>query len=281
VSTRKALGKGIAALIPESPPEGGEKILSLSLDEILPSPWQPRRTIDPEKISELAKSIQESGLLQPITVRRTPAGFELVAGERRWRASREAGQTHVDAIVREVTDAEALMLSLIENIQRDDLNPIEEAQGYARIAEDFHLSQEEIAQKMGKDRATVANFLRLLKLPEEVRKEIQKGTLSAGHGRSLLALEGAPAQREIARLVISKGLSVRAVEELIHRMKTGKKKTVGPLTPLEAQIRHVVEELKRKLRVRVEIQGRGKKGKVVIHYSSEEELARVVDQILT
>jgi len=281
VSTRKALGKGIAALIPESPPEGGEKILSLSLDEILPSPWQPRRTIDPEKISELAKSIQESGLLQPITVRRTPAGFELVAGERRWRASREAGQTHVDAIVREVTDAEALMLSLIENIQRDDLNPIEEAQGYARIAEEFNLSQEEIAQKMGKDRATVANFLRLLKLPEEVRKEIQKGTLSAGHGRSLLALEGAPAQREIARLVISKGLSVRAVEELIHRMKTGKKKTAGPLTPLEAQIRHVVEELKRKLRVRVEIQGRGKKGKLVIHYSSEEELARVVDQILT
>ncbi|MCX5858609.1 MAG: ParB/RepB/Spo0J family partition protein [Proteobacteria bacterium] len=281
MSTRKALGKGIAALIPESPPEGGEKILSLSLDEILPSPWQPRRTIDPEKISELAKSIQESGLLQPITVRRTPAGFELVAGERRWRASREAGQTHVDAIVREVTDAEALMLSLIENIQRDDLNPIEEAQGYARIAEEFNLSQEEIAQKMGKDRATVANFLRLLKLPEEVRKEIQKGTLSAGHGRSLLALEGAPAQREIARLVISKGLSVRAVEELIHRMKTGKKKTVGPLTPLEAQIRHVVEELKRKLRVRVEIQGRGKKGKLVIHYSSEEELARVVDQILT
>jgi ParB family chromosome partitioning protein len=281
VSTRKALGKGIAALIPESPPEGGEKILSLSLDEILPSPWQPRRTIDPEKISELAKSIQESGLIQPITVRRTPAGFELVAGERRWRASREAGQTHVDAIVREMTDAESLMASLIENIQRNDLNPIEEAQGYARIAEEFHLSQEEIAQKMGKDRATVANFLRLLKLPEEVRKEIQKGTLSAGHGRSLLALEGAPAQREIARLVISKGLSVRAVEELIHRMKTGKKKTAGPLTPLEAQIRHVVEELKRKLRVRVEIQGRGKKGKVVIHYSSEEELARVVDQILT
>lgn len=281
MSTRKALGKGIAALIPESPPEGGEKILSLSLDEILPSPWQPRRTIDPEKISELAKSIQESGLLQPITVRRTPAGFELVAGERRWRASREAGLTHVDAIVREMTDAESLMASLIENIQRNDLNPIEEAQGYARIAEEFHLSQEEIAQKMGKDRATVANFLRLLKLPEEVRKEIQKGTLSAGHGRSLLALEGAPAQREIARLVISKGLSVRAVEELIHRMKTGKKKTVGPLTPLEAQIRHVVEELKRKLRVRVEIQGRGKKGKVVIHYSSEEELARVVDQILT
>lgn len=281
MSTRKALGKGIAALIPESPPEGGEKILSLSLDEILPSPWQPRRTIDPEKISELAKSIQESGLIQPITVRRTPAGFELVAGERRWRASREAGQTHVDAIVREMTDAESLMASLIENIQRNDLNPIEEAQGYARIAEEFHLSQEEIAQKMGKDRATVANFLRLLKLPEEVRKEIQKGTLSAGHGRSLLALEGAPAQREIARLVISKGLSVRAVEELIHRMKTGKKKTAGPLTPLEAQIRHVVEELKRKLRVRVEIQGRGKKGKVVIHYSSEEELARVVDQILT
>ena len=281
MSARKALGKGIAALIPESPPEGGEKILSLSLDEILPSPWQPRRTIDPEKISELARSIQESGLIQPITVRRTPAGFELVAGERRWRASREAGLTHVSAIVREVTDAESLMLSLIENIQRNDLNPIEEAQGYARIAEEFNLSQEEIAQKMGKDRATVANFLRLLKLPEEVRKEIQKGTLSAGHGRSLLALEGAPAQREIARLIISKGLSVRAVEDLIHRMKTGKKKTASPLTPLEAQIRHVVEELKRKLRVRVEIQGRGQKGKVVIHYSSEEELARVVDQILT
>ncbi|MDD5224672.1 MAG: ParB/RepB/Spo0J family partition protein [bacterium] len=281
MSTRKALGKGIAALIPESPPEGGEKILSLSLDEILTSPWQPRRTIDPEKITELAKSIQESGIIQPITVRRTSAGFELVAGERRWRASREAGLTHVPAIVREVTDAESLMLSLIENIQRNDLNPIEEAQGYARIAEEFNLSQEEIAQKMGKDRATVANFLRLLKLPEEVRKEIQKGTLSAGHGRALLALEGAPAQREIARQIIARGLSVRAVEEIIHRTKTGKKKTSVPLTPLEAQIRHVVEELKRKLRVRVEIQGRGRKGKLVVYYSSEEELARVVDQILT
>lgn len=281
MSARKALGKGIAALIPESPAAGGDKILSLALDEVLSSPWQPRRQIDPEKITELAHSIQESGMIQPIMVRRTPAGFELVAGERRWRAAREAGLTHVPALIREVTDAESLMLSLIENIQRNDLNPIEEAQGYARIAEEFHLSQEEIAQKMGKDRATVANFLRLLKLPEEVRKEIQKGTISAGHGRSLLALEGAPAQREIARLIISRGLSVRATEELIHRLKTGKKKAPGPLTPLEAQIRHVVEELKRKLRVRVEIKGRGKKGKVVIHYSSEEELARVVDQILT
>ncbi len=281
MSARKALGKGIAALIPEFPASGGDKILSLALDEVLSSPWQPRRQMDPEKITELAHSIQESGVLQPITVRRTPAGFELVAGERRWRAAREAGLTHVPAIVREVTDAESLMLSLIENIQRNDLNPLEEAQGYARIAEEFHLSQEEIAQKMGKDRATVANFLRLLKLPEEVRKEIQKGTLSAGHGRSLLALEGAPAQREIARLIISRGFSVRATEELIHRLKTGKKKIAGPLTPLEAQIRHVVEELKRKLRVRVEIKSRGKKGKLVIHFSSEEELARVVDQILT
>jgi len=281
VTARKALGKGIAAIIPEAPPVRGEKISTLPLTQVYPSPNQPRRSMNSQAISELAESIRGSGVLQPILVRRTGSGFELVAGERRWRAARKAGLKEIPAIIRELKDAEALELSLIENIQREDLNPIEEAQGYARLIEEFSYSQESVAKKVGKDRVTVTNALRLLKLPDEVRKEISRGTMTAGHGRALLALEGAAAQREAARLVRSRGLSVRATEELVRKLKKKKRKTAPPLTPLEAQIRRVVEDLKRKLRVRVEIKSLGKGGRVILYYSSEEELTALVDTLLT
>lgn len=280
MTARKALGKGIAALIPETPPTRGEKISTLPLTDIFPSSYQPRREMNPQQIAELADSIRASGVLQPVLVRRTNAGFELVAGERRWRAAQKAGLKEIPAIIRQLEDPEALELSLIENIQREDLNPIEEAEGYARLVSEFKHTQESIAKKVGKDRVSVTNTLRLLKLPDEVRREIQRGHLSAGHGRALLALDGTASQREAARAVKRRGLSVRATEDLVRKMKKKKKKIPPPLSPLEAQIRRVVEDLKRKLRLKVEIKPprRGKGGKMIIHYSSEEELTNLVDR---
>jgi ParB family chromosome partitioning protein len=279
---RKVLGKGLAALLPDSPTGGeGEKLLELSPDRIDPNPEQPRQHIDPEKLTELAKSMIEQGVVQPLVVRRVGSRYQIIAGERRWRAAREAGLAKVPVIVRQAEDRELLEIALVENIQREELNPIEEAGAYRRLIAELGYSQEQVAARVGKDRSTVANLLRLLRLPREIRDLVAEQKLSPGHARPLLTLDAPDAQVAIARQIVEKELSVRDVERrvqaAIRPAKTSK------ATRADANTREAESQLEQALgtRVRVRRQGRqGSRGRLEIEFHSEDELHRIYETVL-
>lgn len=280
---RMALGKGLGALIPEPEETAGQRFLFCGIDEIRPNRSQPRRHFDEAKLLELAGTIKEKGILDPLMVRKVEDGYELIAGERRWRAAQKAGLKEVPVIVREADDREVLEISLIENLQREDLNPIEEAEGFRELIEKFHLSHEEVSQRVGRDRSTVTNAIRLLKLPPDIQTHLVENRISAGHARAILSLDRKESQRELCRLIIEKGLSVREAEIWARRLSGKSKKRTGSETKREeylAQLQTLQDSLRRHLGTKVTIQARGKRGKISIDYYSLDDLERIVEAIL-
>jgi ParB family chromosome partitioning protein len=260
----------------------GEELRRLRLDAILPSRFQPRRDFSEEALVELTESMRESGLLQPIVVRPTADGrYELIAGARRCQAAKRLGWETIDALVREVDDRTAATLTLVENLQRDDLSPIEEAKGYERLIREFGASQEEVASMVGRARSTVANALRLLQLPEEVQELLHSGELSAGHARALLSLKRQQEMTRVARLAIERGLAVRQLEALTRSAGAGRK-TEGKRTRqrVDPEVPRIEDRLRRKLQTDVFVVLRGRGGKISINFYSSDDLLRVVELIL-
>lgn len=269
---KTALGKGLGALIPDIK---GAGVAEIDIKDIKPSEYQPRKRFDETQLEELTLSIKAKGVIQPIIVRRTDdGGYSLIAGERRWRAARMAGLKKIPAVVRDVTEAERVELALIENLQREDLNPIETAEACNRLIKDFHLTQEDLSKVLGKQRSSIANYLRLLKLPYDVKQWITKGDITMGHAKSLLSLEKSGDQIDAGRRIIKKGLSVRQAEFIVRRMlkpkTTIKKKKDFHFSDLE-------EGLKRFLGTKVNIQRRRKGGKIEIEYYSDDDLTRIIE----
>jgi ParB family chromosome partitioning protein len=279
---RKALGKGLAALLPETPELTGEGLAEVEIDRIDPNPYQPRQHIEQGRLQELARSLAQEGIMQPLVVRRVGSRYQLIAGERRWRAARLAGLARVPAIIRDVEEDRLLELALIENVQRESLNPIEEAAAYKRLVSELGLSQDQVAEKVGKDRSTVANLLRLLRLPEPIRDAIARQDISPGHARPLLALKEAEAQIQIARDVVEKGLSVREVEKQVKAVGTPQKpsKKIKEASPTDPNTRAAEDRLRRALGTRVHIIRKGKGGTLEISFYSEEELGRIYETLL-
>ncbi|MDE3157123.1 MAG: ParB/RepB/Spo0J family partition protein [Acidobacteriota bacterium] len=278
---RPALGKGLSALIPDAPaPTPGP--IEVDIDLLSPNRYQPRARVDETALAELAESIKANGIIQPIVVRRAGQRYEIIAGERRWRAAQRAGLHRVPVAIRQVADGEErslLEMALVENVQRADLNPIEEAEAYRRMTDEFHRTQEEVAAAVGKDRASVANYLRLLKLPEELRAEIAGGRLSMGHARALLGLADAAAQRNLSRDVLARGLSVRDTEALVRKLAGGGKPPAPAPKKTDVHTRAAEEQLRLTLGTAVRIVRRGKKGRIEIDFGSEDELIRIYDQL--
>ena len=276
---RFALGRGLSALIPDAPaPAATTREATpqeLDIDLLTPNPRQPRTYIEEHHLEELAQSIRTHGVLQPVLVRRVDGRYEIVAGERRWRAAQRAGLLKVPVVVREVADDDLLQVALIENIQRENLNAIEEAQAYRRLSDELNLSQEDIATAVGKDRATIANYIRLLRLPAEVRNDLASGSLTMGHARALLGLAEEAAQRRIAREVVSRGLSVRETEALIRRETTVA--VPPPPRKIDPNTRAAEEQLKLALGTRARIVRRGAAGRIEIDFASEDELQRLYE----
>jgi ParB family transcriptional regulator, chromosome partitioning protein len=274
---RKALGKGLSALLPDPdgppPAEGG---LQVPVESLEPNPYQPRAPLAPEALEELAASIRESGMVQPILVRRAGARFQIIAGERRWRAAQRLGLATVPVAVRDVPDDRLLELALVENIQRQELTPLEEALAFQRLQHEFHLTQEAVARKVGRDRSTVANTLRLLRLGGEIRDLIGAGRLDAGHGRALLGLERAEDQTALAREAVRRGLSVREVERRVSQLRAPRR----PAARKDPNTRSAEERLRAALGTRVQISRRGKGGALRIAFASEAELHRLFDVLL-
>ena len=282
---KKGLGRGLSALIPgasEPRVEADNETLSLrvDVDRITASPFQPRRTFDDAKIEELAASIRNQGIIQPLVVRRSGDGYELIAGERRWRAAMRAGLTQVPIVVREASDHEALQLALVENLQREDLNPIEEANGYRRLQDEFHWSQEEMAERVSKSRPAIANSMRLLQLPTEVQQEVSSGNLPAGQARALLGLHTEPLILSACREVIAKGLSTRDTEKMVRQLTFGRKRR-RQVPLIDPDLRSLVEELQRLLGTRVKLlpKARSPRGKIEIEYYSLPDLDRIIQTI--
>lgn len=283
---RNALGKGLSALIRE--PEEQSKYAThvaidpgqpnqVDIDLIDPSPYQPRTRFTEAALEELAQSIRQSGIIQPLVLRKIGLRFQLIAGERRWRAAQRAGLHKVPAVLREVPEEKALELTLVENIQREDLNPIEQARAFERLMADFRLTQEDVAAHTGKDRATVANSVRLLKLPMPIQQMVEEGKLSAGHGRALLAIDDADLRQHVAQRAASGALTVRQVEAIASRKPVEKK--AAP--PLDANTRAAVEELERALGTKVMLQPKkGKRpGRLLIEYYDEAQLQGIYDRL--
>jgi ParB family transcriptional regulator, chromosome partitioning protein len=289
---RRALGRGLGALIPGGEPAErpaaaaprGDYFLA-GIEDVHPSPEQPRMAFDERRLEELAQSIRSEGIIQPLVVRERPArdggGFWLIAGERRWRAAQRAGLHQVPVVVREASPSKAFEMALVENVQRADLNPIEEAEAYRRLSEELGYTQEQLAERVGKDRTTVTNALRLLKLPLAVRKLVSDGDLSMGHARALLGLEGADAIEIAARKVAARALSVRATEELVRRERDGK--SAKPAAAAKsASVRDLEEKLTRALgaRCRVAERSGAKGGRIEIDYADLDDLDRLLDVLL-
>ncbi|MCP9449828.1 MAG: ParB/RepB/Spo0J family partition protein [Nitrospira sp.] len=280
---KKALGKGLDALLPSLPgthPVEGGDIQYLRVEDIVPNRYQPRQHFSPEELAELAASIHETGMLQPIMVRRKGDGiFELISGERRWRASKEAGLKTVRAIVRNCSDEEAILIALIENLQRSDLNPMEIARAYLRMMNEFGLTHEMIAKKVGCDRSSVANAVRLTNLHPEVQKLVENQALSAGHAKVILGIESPESQLEISQKVVAQGLSVRETEKMVASILRGNRRN---RRAAHDQYRLDLEsKLQKKLGTKVMIQPRGKGGKIIIRYFSPEELEGIVETVLS
>lgn len=277
---KATLGRGLDALIPkETAPTG---FILASIHDVRPNLRQPRKEFDDDAISELSLSIKEKGVLQPLIVRRSGQGYEIIAGERRWRAAQKAGVNKVPIIIKEATDGEALELALIENLQRRDLNPIEEATGYRHLVEDFGLTHEDVAARIGKDRSTVTNQLRLLRLPEEAQKALVEGGISAGHARALLSLESASDMKAALDAVRKQKLSVRNTEALVKKMSGAAKNAAksGEAQEEDPFIRSLADEFKRALSTKVRIVYNNGRGRIEIDYYSTDELERLAALLL-
>jgi len=277
---KKALGKGLAALIPEMGPVKEENVIEAKLSSIRPNRFQPREEFDPQKLEELISSIREKGVIQPVLARVVDGGYELITGERRLRAAKKLGLEKIPLIVKEVSDTEMLELALIENLQREDLNPMEEAHAYRRVIKEFKIKQEDLAREIGKDQATVANTLRLLKLPKEVQREISKGNLSRGHGLAILSLENRALQIKAAKRVKRNGLSVRETEDLVNKLKG--KVVLPPKKEISKppEILAVEEELNKALGTKVRIKPVSEeKGRIEIEYYSSEQLEGILEKL--
>ena len=286
---KTGLGKGLSALIPvAAPPQSVQNTsrddpkTQVDIDKISPSPFQPRRAFDEIKLQELAMSIRNQGIIQPLVVRPKGERFELIAGERRWRAAMKAGLSTVPVVVRQASDRDALKLARIENLQREDLNPIEEATGYRRLQDEFTWSQEEVAEKVGKSRPAVTNALRLLALPSEVQQEVASGNLPAGQARALLGLQSEAVIITAYREVLARALSTRETEKLVRNLKLGRRRR-RESPAVDPDLRSLVEELQRALgtKIRVLPKARSNKGKIEIEYYSLPDLERIIGMITT
>lgn len=274
---KTALGRGIEALLPERP----EEVIRLDIDRILPGEHQPRKVFRDESLKELAESIKEKGVIQPVIVTRLGDGtFKLIAGERRLRAARIAGLKKIPAIIKDLASRDALEIALIENIQREDLDPLETALAFERLKNEFNLTQEEIAKKVGKDRASVANYLRLLSLPEEIKRMLHEGSLSFGHAKAILSIPERSSQIEAARKIIKEGLTVRQAEELSQRLSRTSIKRIKRPSLRDPHISSLEDKLKRALGANVRIIHKGKKGRIEIAYNSLEEFDRLLELLL-
>ena len=281
--TRQALGRGLSALIADRSTRtpADEQPTEVDLDRLTPNRVQPRTVLDDAKLEDLARSIQRSGVIQPIVVRRIAAdSFEIVAGERRWRAAQRAGLLRVPVVIRDVPDDKLLELALIENLQRENLNPIEEADAYQHLISEYGLTQEDVAAAVGKDRATVANYVRLLGLPSELRADLASGALAMGHARALLGLTDPVSQRHAAREVVARGLSVRETESLVKKLAAAEPESAARSAPTQdVHTRAAQDRLRVALGTRVRIVRRGQKGRIEIAFASENELQRLFDQL--
>ncbi len=272
---KAALGKGLEALLPEK----GEEVIRLEIEKIIPNQHQPRKIFKDEALKELSASIKEKGVLQPVIVSRVGDGtFRLIAGERRWRAATLAGLKKIPALIKDVSSQDAIEIALIENIQREELNAVETAEAFNRLLKEFHLTQEDLSQRVGKDRATIANYLRILKLPDEIKAFINNDSISIGHAKALLTLENRQKQIEAANEIIKKGLSVREAEALCKRLSQSvmpkKKKEKLP------EVEDLEHKLTRSLGTKVKINHKGKRGKIEIEYYSLDELDRLLEILL-
>ncbi len=272
---RQALGKGLDALLPKSKAVPSA-LIELELDQIRRNPYQPRIHFESDKLEELAASIRENGVLQPVIVRRVDDGYELVAGERRWRAAQLAGLARIPAIVQEVSDEKLLERALVENIQRDDLNALEEATAYQLLIDQFKLTQEELAQRVGKSRTAITNTLRLLRLPPPIQQGLLGGEITMGHARALLPLPK-PQQLTLSRDIVRRGLSVRQVEQMVQRLLNP---PAPPKAAPDSNTRSAAHKLEQRWKTRVDIVRNGASGRIVFHFSSEDELDRLYGELM-
>ncbi len=277
---RPALGKGIGALLNSAAQEGGKKYFSCPIEELKPHHQQPRKTFDDGKMAELVASIKEKGIIQPLVVRRQDDYYQIIAGERRWRAAQKAGLESVPVVIQNVTEDLALEIALIENIQREDLNPLEEAEAYYHLMESFELLQEEVARRVGKDRSTVANALRLLRLPEKVKNDLLERRLSMGHARALLALESEEDILEASEEIIRKKLSVRETEKIVKKIKKlfgARAGMPNRIKAIDPNILELEENLRQQLGTQVKVHAKKTGGKIEISYHDQAELSRILE----
>ena len=272
--TRQALGRGPEALLP---PPRASALVELTLEDVYPNPLQPRLHFQPQKLEELAASIKENGVLQPIVVRQRQGSYQIVAGERRWRASQKAGLRKIPAIIQDVSDEKMLAMTLVENIQRDDLSPIEEAHAYQLFLEEFQLTQEEIAQKVGRSRASVTNSLRLLRLPKSIQALLINGQISMGHARALVPLTKKD-QRSLAKKILLQGLSVRQVEQYARRQQKAQSNSAVQ-QPKDSHLAAAEQALEESWKTRVQIRRRGDGGQIIIHFHSPDELNDLYERL--
>jgi ParB family chromosome partitioning protein len=271
---KTGLGRGMASLLP-AVDESSHRYFSCPVEEIKPNKSQPRKTFANEKLEELAASIRENGIIQPLVVRKKADHYELIAGERRWRAAQKAGLHEVPVVIQDVSDGTALEMALIENIQREDLNAVEEAEAYQALMDNFDLSQEELARKVGKERSTVANFLRLLRLPTEIKRDLAEDRLSMGHARALLALDSPEQMKSGRDEIIRKELTVRQAEGLVKKLKANK--IPNTARKADPELTAVMEQLKRHFKSKVALKKVGRGGRIEISYASMEELTRIIE----
>ncbi len=278
MSKKKGLGKGIGALIPEIGEEileRSDEIVQVRIDEIKTNPFQPRKKFSDEQLTELASSIKEQGILMPLLVKQDDTGYELIAGERRLRAAYKAGLSVVPIIIKKVDEKTRQELALIENIQREDLNVIEEAEAYQSLIDRFYYTQEDVSRRVGKSRSAVTNALRLLKLSGTIKEDLLQDSISMGHARAYLGLETEAAQEAVHRKVITRGLSVRQTEKIVLSLKNNNKRNNQKPKPQENKYSYVQDELQKRFATKVNIDKKGKKGKVVIEFYSDEEFERI------
>lgn len=279
MTKRKALGRGFSALFPETViSEDDRGFFYCPVASISPNPHQARQQFSESELTELANSIKEKGVIQPILVSQTKDGFQLIAGERRWRAAQKAGLDKIPAWIRDVSPSEALELALTENIQRQDLNPIEEAFAYQELVHRFDLTQEALSKRIGKNRSTIANFLRLLKLPDVIQQDLIDGRLTTGHARVLVSIDSPAAQRVMRDLIVKKSLSVRQTEALTKKAGAPKK-SKGLKDEIDTYLESLAKDLQNSLGTKVAIKRKGKRGKIIIEFYSDEDLGRLVDRL--
>jgi len=275
---KRGLGKGLSALIPDnSVLTGGRTIINVDINKIVPNPRQPRTEFPQESLTELAESIKSQGIIEPILARPKNGKYELIAGERRWRAARKAGLTILPAIIKDFSDEESLELALVENLQRENLNPMEEAEAYAKLSSEFHMTQADIAKKVGRDRSTVANMVRLLDLPREIQVSLRRSQISVGHARPMLALGTETERLSLWKEILKNNLSVRDVEQIVHGGEPDSRRMRKRKPTKNEELVDLTELLTTHLGTKVRIHGSIKKGKIEIDYFSQEDLERIIE----